>query len=185
MKEATNLITNIGRETNLLALNAAIEAARAGEQGKGFAVGDTNIQKLAEQTNATAKEISTIIDNMMTDTEKDVETMNEVKEVIVLQSDKVRKTDDIFKEVEQGIDSSMHSVTKIMAKTDSLDKARTEIVDIVQNLTAIAEENAASSEETSASVTEVNSVVINLQMNSKSLNNVSQELKEELKIFKY
>ena len=60
IKEATTMIAEIAEETNLLSLNASIEAARAGEQGKGFAVVAAQIQKLAEQSNESARQIEEI-----------------------------------------------------------------------------------------------------------------------------
>ena len=81
IKAATTLITSIAEETNLLSLNAAIEAARAGEQGRGFAVVAEQIQKLAEESNESAKQIGQIIALLMTDSEKAVRTMSEVKQI--------------------------------------------------------------------------------------------------------
>lgn len=184
IRDATTLITSIAEETNLLSLNASIEAARAGEQGKGFAVVASQIQKLAEQSNESARQIENITDSLITDSEKAVTIMSEVKEIIMKQNEHVAKTDDIFTEVKNGIDSSIDGVTHIAEKTRQMDKARINVVDVVQNLSAIAEENAAGTEETSASVTEVSSIVTNISDNAENMKKIADELEQNMNIFK-
>ena len=184
IRDATSLITSIAEETNLLSLNASIEAARAGEQGRGFAVVASQIQKPAEQSNESARQIETIIDSLITDSEKAVTTMDEVKEIMSQQSENVGKTETIFTQVKNGIDSSIDGINSIADKTKNMDDARVNVVDVVQNLTAIAQENAASTEETSASVTEVSSIVYDISSNAEKLKAIADELDRNMKIFK-
>lgn len=73
VRDILAMIENITNQTNLLALNAAIEAARAGEQGKGFAVVANEVRKLAEQSQESAKQISMIVEQMLSDMDKIVE----------------------------------------------------------------------------------------------------------------
>jgi methyl-accepting chemotaxis protein len=52
-----SIIDEIAYQTNLLALNATIEAARAGTHGRGFAVVASEVRKLAENSQASARQI--------------------------------------------------------------------------------------------------------------------------------
>lgn len=184
ISEATKLITAIAEETNLLSLNASIEAARAGEQGRGFAVVAAEIQKLAEQSNESAGHIEEIIQELIVDSEKAVETMFDVKEIIRLQSDHVEQTDIAFAQIDEGVKQSIQGINSISDKTDLLDEARASVVDVVQNLTAIAEENAAGSQQTSASVTEVSSIIDDISNKSDSLKEIASNLESGINVFK-
>lgn len=183
IKEATDMIADIAEETNLLSLNASIEAARAGEQGRGFAVVAAQIQKLAEQSNESARQIDGIINSLIADSEKAVDTMEEVKVVIEKQNENVINTENAFKDVKDGIDKSMKNIQEITDKTKQLDDARIKVVDVVQNLTAIAQENAASTEETSASASEVGTIVEDIANNARKLNTIAGEMEESIKMF--
>lgn len=184
IQEATHLISSISEETNLLSLNASIEAARAGEQGRGFAVVANQIQSLAEQSNEAALKIDEITATLIRDSEKAVETMFEVKQIMDEQSKSVEKTERIFDTVKKGIDLSYSSAMSIGTQTDSLDESRVSIVDIVQNLTAVAEENAASTQETSAAAAEVSSTVADVSSSAENLKQIASSLDEYLQMFK-
>lgn len=184
IREATDLITAIAEETNLLSLNASIEAARAGEQGRGFAVVAAQIQKLAEQSNDSARQIEEIITSLISDSEKAVETMVSVKEIMEEQSENVDKTDKIFGKVLDGIKVASNGIEQIAATTEKLDESRKVVVDTVQNLTAIAEENAASTEETSASTTEVGNAITDISDQSHKVANISESIKQGMDYFK-
>ena len=184
IKEATAIITSIAEETSLLSLNASIEAARAGEQGRGFAVVASQIQNLAEQSNESAKKIEDITGELIADSADVIETMHIVKENIVAQSDKMVQTDDMFEKFNEGVLSSIESVGNIAVKTDELDLTRVRVVDLVQNLSAIAEENAAGSQETSASVTQVSQIVLDISENTDRLKDIAVQLEKSVQLFK-
>lgn len=181
IKEATVLIASIAEETNLLSLNASIEAARAGEQGKGFAVVASQIQKLAEQSNESASQIDEITNALISDSTKSVETIAQVRDIMNEQSEKMEKTDSMFRQVNTGVDHAMDSVNTITEKTELLNQSREKIIDVVQNLSAIAEENAASSQETSASITQVNTVVTDISDNASGLKDIAYHLEKDVK----
>ena len=183
IKEATALITNIAEETNLLSLNASIEAARAGEQGRGFAVVAAQIQKLAEQSNESAKQIERIILSLIEDSDKSVETMNEVKDIMEKQSENVANTNTQVNNLLQDVEESLVGIERVVERTNKINDARSSVVDTVQNLSAIAQENAASSQQTSASVTEISGIVSEIAVNATELKNISNRLDDSMSMF--
>lgn len=183
IQEATDMIANIAEETNLLSLNASIEAARAGEQGRGFAVVANQIQKLAEQSDESAKVIAEIVTNLLTDSEKAVSTMNEVKVIIDEQDEMVENTDKAFNKVRVGIEETRNGVKSIEDKAVKLDEARENVIDIVSSLTAIAQENAASTQQTSASVTEVTAIISDIADNTDIMKQCASSLMEKTSVF--
>ena len=183
IKDATSLIASIADETNLLSLNASIEAARAGEAGKGFAVVAAQIQKLAEQSNESAKRIEDIIRELLKDSETAVHTMEDVKEIMQEQNEKVKKTAEVFEQMHEGVNLSIHGMVSIEEQTQKIEDARNKIVDTVQSLSAIAEENAASTQETSASMMEIGSVINDISQNAENLKNIAEVLEKNVQLF--
>ncbi len=184
ISEAAAMITEIAEQTNLLSLNASIEAARAGEQGRGFSVVASQIQKLAEQSNESARQIGTIISVLLQDSKRAVEIMKDVKLSIKEQSEYVGRTDGVFGEIREEVDASVEAMHYILKKTNEMDDTRCKVVDGVQSLTAIAEENAAGTEETSASVTEISAVVADISKKSEELRRIAETLERDMNTFK-
>lgn len=184
ISEVTNVISEIASQTNLLSLNASIEAARAGEQGKGFAVVATEIQKLAEQSNKSASEIQMVLAQLRANAERSVSTMDDVKETIHVQSEQIEDTHTVFNKLEEGIEQAISSLTQIKEKASVLDSARVETVDIVQNVASIAQQNAASTEETAAAVETVTGMVSGMEKKTHELTDIADVLDSKVKVFK-
>lgn len=183
IQEVIGIITEIAEETNLLSLNASIEAARAGEQGRGFAVVASQIQKLAEQSNESARKIEEIVTYLISDSKQAVETMDEVKGIMDEQINFVTETADIFRNLQSEIGNSIDKIEQISVRTGKLDQERIGVVDVVQDLTAIAEENAAGTEETSASVIAVGGIMTQVSKNVFALKEIADNLDEAMKQF--
>ncbi len=183
IREATDLITDIASQTNLLSLNASIEAARAGENGKGFAVVADEIRNLSEQSRQSAERIVEIVTTLLENSDTSVRTMNEVVQNIEVQNDKLSETGHMFSNLDTEIKEVAEAITQIRQQTAALNKQKEVVTGIVDSLAAIAEENAASTEETSASMLELNEIIEACHQATGQLGVLSEQLAENTKHF--
>lgn len=183
IRDAAQLITSIAEETNLLSLNASIEAARVGEQGRGFAVVASQIQKLAEQSNDSAKYIDNIINVLFEESGKAVESMKETKNVISEQSKQLTQTEQQFTEIYENIDITKKSVTTIHSTVKTMDEERLMVERIVEKLLEIAQGNASNSKETLASAELVQNMVSDISDMSDKLSVVSSDIEKSVSSF--
>ena len=182
---AREMIQSISDQTNLLALNAAIEAARAGEQGKGFAVVAEEIRKLAEQSAGFTEDIRKDIDILKTDVEKAVNTMNSVAGLMEKQNEKMAETGDKFTQISEAIEKSQTIVRILDKSSKEIEEKNDTIVKAIENLSSVAEDNAATTEEAAAAVaTQVQSME-EISGASENLANVAVELQEEVAKFRF
>lgn len=184
IQQAVALITSIAEETNLLSLNASIEAARAGEAGKGFAVVASQIQKLAEESNSSAASIADVIENLSHESKNTVDAMNNMHDIITEQQQKLSDTESKFGEVSDGIQSSLEEINEIRGDSEVCDEARAKVTDIISNLSAISEQNAAATEQTTASMQELNSTMTILAEKSEQLGELAVQMSDDLDFFK-
>ena len=184
IRQAVLAISDIASQTNLLSLNASIEAARAGEQGKGFAVVASEISNLAAQSNASSKEIEGIVTKLAQESEKSVEVMNHVKEMIDTQQKMLSDTAAQFFKVDEGIDLSRTEAQSIKERSTSCNDSKEGIVDGMSNLSAISEENAASTQETTASMEMLSHTIDSLAEESQKVYDLVIQLQEKMSFWK-
>ncbi len=181
---ASQMILNIASQTNLLALNAAIEAARAGEQGRGFAVVADEIRKLAEQTNRFTGEIVRDIEDLTGKSQFAVKAMAEVGDNLEEQTNSVDFTNTKFEGIAEAIEDLKRLINHLNQQSKEMGYKKDEIVGIIQNLSAISEENAAGTEEATASIEEQTSSMNEIANSSESLSGLAEEMQKSISKFK-
>ena len=180
IKEATDIIASIAEETSLLSLNASIEAARAGENGRGFAVVAEQIQKLAQQSDESSKKIDEIIRQLIEDSDRTVGTMEQVMSTVFAQTEHMQQTSEKTQEVRERLGVSLDSMAVIEESVAYLNKARQEIVRTVQELSDIAKQNAAKTQEVCATVNLVTEGFGSVEGSTEDLRSIADGLEDSM-----
>jgi len=176
IKETVSFITDISSQTNLLALNASIEAARAGEFGKGFSVVAEEIKQLSDQSAEGANSIKNIVDEIVQQSNISVSLSQDVTNLMNTQKANITSTKEKFNVLNDSINHSVEQISSIKDKLDSLETVKEAIYTNITDLSAISQENAASNDQVSVSI----SAISRSLSSSDQINKQTQEKTENL-----
>ena len=178
-----NVINDIANQTNLLSLNASIEAARAGEHGKGFAVVASEIRSLAEQSKNSVNDIKKIINSIQEDTKTAVETAKKAEEVLALQENAVKNTTDSYANINGSVEKLVVSLSSITDNVANIEEARISTLGAIENISAVLEEIAASTNNVNQTAADQVDSVESLNKSAMNLNKNSDYLVHEVQKF--
>ena len=184
IQAATTFINSIAEDTGLLSLNASIEAARAGDSGRGFAVVAEQIKNLSEQSNESSKEIEATAEVLRADSEKAVQAMQQMQEIIASQSESMQETQQVVAEVIEEIASSMKSIAQIKESSGRLEGVRNEVLQAVEHLSEISAENLDSTKSTYEQTEIVADTFKQVYNSADELKTIADKLVKSIEYFK-
>ena len=180
---ASHVIAAIADQTNLLALNAAIEAARAGEAGKGFAVVADEIRKLAEQSTMNTKAIDTVVSELQKNATDAVRRVERLVTISNEQQESIFNSKAQYLTISEAMAAAINAVEKLNVSGEEMGHLKDQIIESLQTLSAIAEQNSASTQEVSAAMEEQSASMEEIASSSEDLANLAGNLRSIINRF--
>ena len=155
--KAADMIQSIASKTNLLSLNASIEAAR---------------------------EIAMIVQQITSLVDTSVQTAQSIRDASDHEGTVLQDVSASFEAVNGKFDEIAKAVHTIVDRVDSVNAEKVDIMNAISNLSAISEENAASTQETSASIQLLVDRMQSVTDNSNESKQTTGGLKDMISVFK-
>lgn len=179
----TSIIEGIAERTGLLALNASIEAARAGEHGKGFAVVAREVAKLAERSKQSARSISELIEEMKSHSDQTVQVMHQEISRAEAGKNLAEKAVITFEEINKTLMNTIAEINLIVKSTEQMAALNEKATDAISAISAISEQNLASTEEVSAVTEEQSASMEHVTTLADNLRKIAGSLKQAVEMF--
>ncbi|HYK72597.1 MAG TPA: methyl-accepting chemotaxis protein [Pseudoneobacillus sp.] len=184
ISQIIDVITDISAQTNLLALNAAIEAARAGEHGRGFSVVADEVRKLAEQSAASAQQISSLIIAIQEETDKAVESMDAAIQEVSGGIEIMHTAGESLIHIESSVNKVTNQIHEVSSAAQQMAAGSEQMVQAMKNITEIGEESASNTQEVSAATEEQLATMEEITSSAVSLSKMAEELQMLIGKFK-
>ncbi len=176
-------ISEIAEQTNLLSLNASIEAARAGEAGRGFAVVADEIRQLSESTKNSAEDISGITGTLISTIHKVKENMESSNNDLLKAGTSLQSVESSIKDVGAIAKENYSSVSGFMDITDRIDRIKEATMASIENISAVSQEAAASTEEMNTNFETQSAVIQQVESEVNQIAELVVELNEIVEKF--
>lgn len=164
------IINDIADRTSILALNASIQAAMAGDAGRGFGVVAEEVQRLAERSTNSTKQIEKLVKSIQ----------SEINEAGVSMEESIQR-------VVEGTQLAGNAHEKLQ----EIEAVSAQLAELVQFITNMTHEQVAKSEEVSKTMQNVGKVSTQTSIASRKtasamleMNKTAERLRESVEVFR-
>lgn len=130
------------------------------------------------------KKLDEIVAELIENSNTSVETMGVVRQEMTGQYEKLNTTKDIFEQLNEEVNNVVTAIESISTEVESLDKLKGEVLrQCRKSGSDLAQENAASTEETSASMVELGEIVNDCNTKTQQLVDIADSMEENVHKF--
>lgn len=184
VSDIIDIIADIAKQTNMLALNANIEAARAGQAGEGFAVVANEVKSLAEESQESADEIATIIENVQQQTADLVSSIRAANDEVEGGAEAVENVVERLETIQTRIAQTSEGVGEISAAVESQAENAEEVSAVIDDAAGLTEEMTASIQQISSGIDEQADAMDTVARRAQRLSQMGETTYERVDAFK-
>jgi twitching motility protein PilJ len=153
----TQIINDIADRTSILALNASIQAAMAGDAGRGFAVVAEEVQRLAERSAGSTKQIETLVSGIQNEITEAAASMERSIEYVVTGTELSDEAFSKLMEIEDVSKQLAETINDISSTAEQKSKDSELIADMMEEVGALTTQTTGATKNTVASMERITS----------------------------
>lgn len=151
--DIVQMINDIADRTSILAMNASIQAAMSGESGRGFAVVAEEVERLAQRSAKSTKQITELVKTIQTETNETVIAMEETTMEVVSGSELANDAGQALNQIETVSLSMADIIRSISQSAQKQAQSSDDVAQLMNQISQATQQSAAGARHAAVSIT--------------------------------